>query len=1052
MNHSTILSRLAILTCALAVPCLAQTDSAVLPERPPAPGAGYGIVERGPHHRVWERVELVPAYDGRVVERRHRYEELATGMHFQNERGEWEESEEKIEILPGGAGAVAARGRHKAVFPPEIKSGLIEMQTPDGRWLRSRVWGLAYFDASSGESVLLAEVKESEGRLAGDNVVVYPDALTGFAADVRYTYTRAGFEQDVVLRQNPPSPEQFGLNPRTTRLQVLTEFVEAPDPTVTPGQAGELADSTLGFGETSIGLGKAFSVGADGQSGEEVPVGKQWGRLEGRDFLIEEVPHEKVAEKLRKLPASPAYEGASLRRRGKGETSLAALRGLLPARFAVAPPPPAKAGRFARAERHSGPGFVMDYVALGSSLTNHVFKGDTTYYISGMVMLSGTNTTFEGGTVIKYDKAISTPLIAQSPSFLNWQSGDYRPVIFTAKDDNSVGETISGSTGSPTGYYAAPVLGFNYGGNGNLSHFRISYANTGIYFLGGGYTNSISDAQFVNCNVGVVVAYQQGVNVRNVLFSQVVADFSMLMAGNSSVNAQNTTFAGGGWLINNNSGASSLACVNCVFANVTNLAAYPSSLTLSGTNNGFYNSFGGSTFGTSPVTASGYPFQSVGGGNYYLTNGSPFRNVGTTNIDAGLLAGIQTKTTYPPVTCTNQTFSTPTTFSPQAPRDTDTPDLGYHYDALDYSMGGCAATTNITFSPGTAVGWFRTSSGWYHAGQAIRMVGDIAVAFEGTAAAPCYFVRLNTVQENDRTAGYGHGGIENWEQPRVPIVRGRFLRCTAMAGESFNGYFADDYGLIRAEMTHSEFWSGSMQTYGDWMMFTNCLMWRLGYVGVVNGYSGCSFAMRNCTMIGGRLAMQRNSSGANPVSVRDCSFDGTTFQLADYYGANPAYTDYDYNAYTNVANPFPVGGGQDIIVTTFNWQSGSLGKWYLPGGSPLIGQGGVPADVAGLYHFTTLTDQTKEANSTVDIGFHYVATGANGLPMDTDGDTLFDYAEDADGGGTLTGSDGSSWLLSDTDSDGMSDSQELVRGRSPRVSGQRDGTAKIGLRIYSPLH
>jgi len=137
----------------------------------------FAVTERGPHHRTWERVGQVPGPDGRLVERRHVYQELATGLHFQNERGEWEEAEERIEILPQDAGAAAMKGQHKVIFPPEISSGLIELQTPDRQWLRSRVWGLAYYDPSCGESVLLAEVKESEGYVVGDNVVNYPDAL-----------------------------------------------------------------------------------------------------------------------------------------------------------------------------------------------------------------------------------------------------------------------------------------------------------------------------------------------------------------------------------------------------------------------------------------------------------------------------------------------------------------------------------------------------------------------------------------------------------------------------------------------------------------------------------------------------------------------------------------------------------------------------------------------------------------------------------------------------------------------------------------------------------
>ncbi len=331
-------------------------------------------------------------------------------------------------------------------------------------------------------------------------------------------------------------------------------------------------------------------------------------------------------------------------------------------------------------------------------------------------------------------------------------------------------------------------------------------------------------------------------------------------------------------------------------------------------------------------------FQTVGGGAHYLTANSPHRNVGTTNLNADLLARLRQTTTHPPIAYTNVTFTSPMTFSPQAQRDTDIPDLGYHYEPLDYSFGGCHVHSNLTFTAGTAVGWFRTSSGWYHAGQALRMIGNIVVSFEGTATAPTYFVRLNTVQENDRTAGYGHGGVENWEYPAIPIVRGRFLRCAALANEPFNGYFADDYGPLRAEMTHTEFWSGALQTYGDYMYYTNCLMWRLGFVGMVYGSAGNVFVLRNSTMIGGRLEMQRTTTAS--VSVRDCAFDGTSIMLADYYGSNPAYTDCDYNAYTNAAT-LSDRGSHDVGGVAFNWQASWLGDFYLPSDSVLIDAGSV---------------------------------------------------------------------------------------------------------------
>ena len=57
------------------------------------------------------------------------------------------------------------------------------------------------------------------------------------------------------------------------------------------------------------------------------------------------------------------------------------------------------------------------------------------------------------------------------------------------------------------------------------------------------------------------------------------------------------------------------------------------------------------------------------------------------------------------------------------------------------------------------------------------------------------------------------------------------------------------------------------------------------------------------------------------------------------------------------------------------------------------------ADLAGLYHFTTTTNQVKETNSVVDIGLHYAAVNASGQPIDSDSDGVPDYLEDSNGNG-----------------------------------------------------
>jgi hypothetical protein len=45
--------------------------------------------------------------------------------------------------------------------------------------------------------------------------------------------------------------------------------------------------------------------------------------------------------------------------------------------------------------------------------------------------------------------------------------------------------------------------------------------------------------------------------------------------------------------------------------------------------------------------------------------------------------------------------------------------------------------------------------------------------------------------------------------------------------------------------------------------------------------------------------------------------------------------------------------------------------------------------------------EIKETNSTVSIGFHYVATDASGNPLDSNGDGIPDYLSDANGNGVV---------------------------------------------------
>ena len=275
------------------------------------------VVERGPHHRVWQKVTpLVTSY-GQTRFVTNSYVELATGLHYRNEQGQWTDSKEEIEVFNGSA--VARQGQHQIIFAANLNSaGAIDMLAPDGKRFRSHILGLAYTDAASGQSVLIAETKDCLGAVLPPNQVVYQDAFAGDCqVDVHYTYTKAGFEQDIILLNAPPSPAEWGLNPETTRLEVFTEFIEAPDALVTSVVLKQeqdalrrqqmvepdLIDQRLDFGVIKMENGQAFPLGqVDLADASRVDTGKSLERIDGRLFLIEKVDYSAIRGHLQQLP------------------------------------------------------------------------------------------------------------------------------------------------------------------------------------------------------------------------------------------------------------------------------------------------------------------------------------------------------------------------------------------------------------------------------------------------------------------------------------------------------------------------------------------------------------------------------------------------------------------------------------------------------------------------------------------------------------------------------------------------------------------------------
>jgi len=1044
------------------------------PSNVPAP-TDYQVIRQDANSQIWQQTTYENAPNGNVQPHIHQYTELATGLnHLVN--GQWVPSSEEISILPDGT-AAATNGQHQAYFPTDIYNSAIKLVTPDGKILQSQPVALSYDDGSN--TVLIAILTNSVGQIVGNNEVIYTNAFGGLSADLRYTYRKDGFEQDVVLHEQPPAPADLGLNPVTTKIQVMTEFFNSPQPKITAWQwrtstGATNSNANFNFGSMTMIPSKAFSIGSranrslDRMNGKQVQ--KMWTKIQNRQFLIEELPITAIGDDLESLPLSKNYQNHSYQRMpsiAKGS--------FLPITHLVKAKSNQRGIQLAKMNPTAS-GLVLDYDTVNSSLTNYTFQADMTYYVSGVAYFGGKEI-FEGGTVIKFARNAALSHFNVDGSLV-WETTPYRPAVFTAVDDNSVGVSISGSTGSPTGYYAdyAILYGFN---DGLPSYFRIAYAQTAVEETLVGDTVDLSNGQIVNCQTGITI-YGTSVNLDNILFDNVQTNFFVTdySGGNAlQLNLDNSTISGSSILLSSVSQAAGnqFQLTNSILANISSLMFDQyGTMTISGVDNGFYGN-GFSDFGDSPIDSYTYPFQTIGGGAYYLTNGCVFRGAGTINIDPTLLADLANETTYPPIVYSNETITLPLILSPQAPRDNaGHPDLGYHYSPLDYVFGGCILSTNLNITAGTAVGWFESgaNSGSDYEPFGISLNNWANLTMTGTATSPCWMVRSHTVQENANIwpdSGFMGGVMFNGgASGTAPKLNTQFTKWTMLNGDG--PHFRDNWAYGEGTFANTEFYIGGMQTYRiASMYFTNSLFFRDGLY-FFDQDAAPVMTINNCTFYNGILVGSRTSGQNQFWTIENTTFDGTGFRFTDYYDGNSSYTLFNYNAYntnnlSGLTVPFPYGattnfleviGPNDVMVTNYNWETSWFGGFYLPTNSPLINGGSTTANLLGLYHFTTQTNQTVEGDSVVDIGYHYVATDDYGNPLDTNDDGIPDYLEDINGNGLADAGEipwnlpndlllpPDAWYteyglsvqsaLQDPDLDGLLNYQEYLYGTNPNIS------------------
>ena len=818
------------------------------------------------------------------------------------------------------------------------------------------------------------------GLVVGANQVIYTNAFDGLNADIETTYTLDGFQQNIVLREQPPSPSNYGLNPATTFLNVITRFLKAPTPQITTIQTDGVNDDVLlDFGDMVMGQGTAFLTPVTGNGPQQVEVSKQWVPLtDGTVALTESVPYSAISNLLQTLPLH-----SSISKPGRNVRRTASLKSLLERQAARS----TRLGQIRVAQAVPvRPGFVIDYTLLTGSLTNYIFQGDTTYYISGALTLYGTNT-FEGGAVIKYTNgaSIAASVGAQNANIL-FVNGPYRPIVFTAKDDNSVGDTITGSTGNPVNYYANPALNAGVVSLA-ITNVRISYASQAIT-INPGSTQSIVDSQFINCSNGVSVGDASQVTVKNTLFAYVYCPFNNIDGTGNTINGENLTCSIIQYIANIGSGGTnglSVNFTNCLFSQVTNLANL--TFSFNGNYNGFYSS---PTFGGNIMSSSSYPFQTVGAGSFYLANGSGFRDAGTANVDGAILADLGQKTTYPPVLYPPSWFTTNYIFFPQAQRDTDTPDLGYHYYPLDYLVSIAISNAAATVLPGTAVGTYGVQYG-------IALYSTGTFNCRGTATSPNYLVRYNIVQEQAltntdwETTTWAGSFMTPW-QADTSTAQFAFTEWSALGGA---GQIEGEGYACPVGIDNCQFFNGTIFGWGPTLSSTNTLYRRVNTTVSDRGLGSASNSFFNTLFLDGEVKIVHTESGT--WTFRDNLFDTVPITLQ----SGSVIDVCSNNAYVTTNNGVLLPTNNEIILSNSPaYQTGALGVNYYPTNLSLIHAGSQSAPAAGLYHYTVTTNNAIEGTNIVSIGFHYVAV-TNGLPIDSNGDGIPDYLEDANGNGLV---------------------------------------------------
>ena len=352
---------------------------------------------------------------------------------------------------------------------------------------------------------------------------------------------------------------------------------------------------------------------------------------------------------------------------------------------------------------------------------DRTFRAGVTYLVGGPVRLEG-SVRFEAGCVLKFLPGRLAALELGKEARVSWLATPEAPIVFTASDDDSVGEPVPGSKGKPSsGPYADVALLVNgahlESGQSRWNDFRVSHARVALRW--NKTTTALWHFQVQHCEVGIE-STDSTLALRNGLFHRVKAPFSDLRS--SRVNGQQLTIARAE-VLNRKPVDSTLELLRCIIGEVADSRGYT------------HASLDGNPNSVIPATVTDAFVEAAG--SLYLPLGSRRIRPGFGHdlLDPELAAALPTMTVLPPELLPPQVTQA-LYLKPRAIRNQALPEagginpikLGFHHWPIDYWVEGTTVSNSTVTLSSAAV--LREAPG-----RGFRWIGSGALKRETEAQA-----------------------------------------------------------------------------------------------------------------------------------------------------------------------------------------------------------------------------------------------------------------------------------------------------------------------------